>query len=280
MKIYEVNNKNIFNFSCIYLFVNLTNNKVYVGQTKNFYNRMSQYRSGREKDRVIGKAIEKYGFENFEIFILEKDLKFDDLDEREQYWMDFYKSYDNNIGYNICKEANSTKGYRHTKETKEKMSKIKKEFFNNHPDFLCGENNPMYGKHPSQQTREKMSKSRIGNKNAKGCSWSMTEEQKEKHRIPMLGNKNCLGRKLSEETKIKIGNSNKGRIVTQETRNKISNSNKGKTSVKVLCVENNLIYNSITEVSKTLKIDGSSISKCCRGKQLTAGGFHWEYINE
>ena len=275
MKIYEVDNKNIFNFSCIYLLRNIINNKIYVGQAKNFYNRMTKYRLGYEKNRVIGKALEEYGLENFEVSILEKNLEIKDLDKYEQYWMDFYESYNENIGYNICKKAHSTQGYKHTEESKKKMSEIKKAFFKANPNFLCGENNPMYGKHPSQETRDKMSKSRLGNQNAKGCKWTMSEEQKEKHRLSMLGKQNCLGRKLSKETKIKIGNSNKGRIVSQETRNKISTAN----SVKVLCVEKNLIYNSIKEASTILGIDKTSISKCCKGKQLTAGNFHWEYVN-
>ena len=37
------------------------------------------------------------------------------------------------------------------------------------------------------------------------------------------------------------------------------------------------IYNSITEVSKELKIDDSNISKCCKGKYKTCGGYIWKY---
>ena len=43
MNIFEVNNKKDFSFSCIYLWRNLINNKVYIGQTINFYQRMHQY---------------------------------------------------------------------------------------------------------------------------------------------------------------------------------------------------------------------------------------------
>ena len=37
------------------------------------------------------------------------------------------------------------------------------------------------------------------------------------------------------------------------------------------------IYNSIKEASKELKIDSSSISKCCKGKRKTAGNYIWKY---
>ena len=37
------------------------------------------------------------------------------------------------------------------------------------------------------------------------------------------------------------------------------------------------IYNSIIEASKELKISRSSISKCCKGKYKTCGGYIWKY---
>ena len=37
------------------------------------------------------------------------------------------------------------------------------------------------------------------------------------------------------------------------------------------------IYNSITEASKELKINDSTISKCCKGKYKTSGGYIWKY---
>ena len=37
------------------------------------------------------------------------------------------------------------------------------------------------------------------------------------------------------------------------------------------------IYNSITEASKELKINKSSISFCCKGKYKTSGGYIWKY---
>ncbi len=74
MKIQEVNDKNKFSFSAIYLWENLLDHKKYVGQAQNFYDRMRDYVSGQESDRVIGKAMNKYGLDNFEIIVLEKIL--------------------------------------------------------------------------------------------------------------------------------------------------------------------------------------------------------------
>lgn len=46
----------------------------------------------------------------------------------------------------------------------------------------------------------------------------------------------------------------------------------------VKCLETGEIFESIAEA--TLKYPKASISECLRGKQLTAGGLHWEYIRE
>lgn len=39
-------------------------------------------------------------------------------------------------------------------------------------------------------------------------------------------------------------------------------------------------YESITSAAKTTEIDGSSITKTCRGKAKTAGGFIWKYADQ
>lgn len=280
MKVSEINNKKDFSFSCVYLWRNLTNGKIYVGQTQHFYDRVLQYKRGNDDHRAIGKALLKYGFDNFDISILAKDIPLDKLDECEQYWLDYYNCYDRSIGYNICKEANTTRGYKHTEEAKAIMSEKRKLFFQENPDALKGENNPCYGKLFSQETKEKMSKSRIGNQNAKGSRWTMTREQKQKISRSLKGKKNCLGRKLSQETRDKIAESNRRRIISEETKQKISNSNKGKSSKKVLCIETNITYDSVQSASEAIQKDASSITKCCRGKQITCGGFHWQYVDK
>lgn len=280
MKVSEINNKKDFSFSCVYLWRNLINGKIYVGQTQNFYDRVLQYKRGNDDHRVIGKALLKYGLDNFDISILAKDIPLEKLDECEQYWIDYYNCCNRSIGYNVCKEANTTRGYKHTEETKTIMSEKRKLFFQENPDALKGENNPCYGKLFSQETKEKMSKSRMGNQNAKGSRWTMTKEQKQKISRALKGKKNCLGRKLSQETRDKIAESNRRRIISEETKQKISNSNKGKSSKKVLCVETNITYDSIQSASKAIQKDASSITKCCRGKQITCGGFHWQYVDK
>ena len=95
-------------FGRIYIIKNKINNKVYVGQTKvsiklRFQNHLSAARCGR--GYTIGKAIRKYGEENFYIELLEECLA-SELNEREMYWIAFYNSTDNKCGYNMSLGGN------------------------------------------------------------------------------------------------------------------------------------------------------------------------------
>lgn len=49
-------------------------------------------------------------------------------------------------------------------------------------------------------------------------------------------------------------------------------------SKPVKCVETNIVYKSVREANRQTKIDTTSISRVCRGKQQTAGGYHWKYV--
>lgn len=51
--------------------------------------------------------------------------------------------------------------------------------------------------------------------------------------------------------------------------------NKSGQKIKVQCIETRNIYESFKEAMQITGIDSSSISRCCRGKQQTAGGYHW-----
>jgi len=82
----------------------------YIGQTiqteehrwrdhcKNAHNENSE-----EYSTILNKAIRKYGDNSFSVTILEDNLPIEQLNEREKYWIDYYKTYylDNNHGYNM-----------------------------------------------------------------------------------------------------------------------------------------------------------------------------------
>ena len=65
-----------------------------------------------------------------------------------------------------------------------------------------------------------------GGEGVSGVVW--TQERHNRHRDRMLGNKQCVGRILSPETKEKIAASKRGRVVSEETKKKMSDARKGK----------------------------------------------------
>lgn len=110
------------------------------------------------------------------------------------------------------------------------------------------------------------------------------------------------GHICSEETRLKISiantgkrNPNKGKRMTAELveKNRISHLgqipwNKGRpwseserakcNGKAVVCVETGTIFSTAHNAGRALKIDFSSINKCCRGRAKTAGGYHWKYL--
>ena len=126
-----------YNGACIYLICS-PDGKPYVGQAQKFYNRMWGHKSdgkrawithakwqaekSNKKVAAISFAINKHGWENMEITILQKYSVWDQLflDKREQYFIRFYDSFKN--GYNSNEGGNRCKAHPHTAETKAKMS--------------------------------------------------------------------------------------------------------------------------------------------------------------
>lgn len=101
----------------IYKIENLTNGKVYVGQSVHIEKRFSEH---CRSDSLIGQAIQKEGKQNFSFSILE-ECPLEELDYKEQYYIKQYNSIAPK-GYNI-----TTGGSSHNQNFK----KYSKETLNN-----------------------------------------------------------------------------------------------------------------------------------------------------
>ena len=53
-----------------------------------------------------------------------------------------------------------------------------------------------------------------------------------------------------------------------------------KRSKPIKCVETGIIYSSAHEASRQTGINQGNISNCCNGRHKTAGGFHWEFVDQ
>lgn len=148
--------KKEFDFSVIYKLTS-PSGKIYIGQTQCLYKRFQDYRKPKANEYLM-KAILKYGLENITVEILEKDVELGLLDEREQFYLDILKPFNNN-GYNICKEASTTRGRKRPKEELIGISEYMK--------TRVGALNSFYGKTHTEEVREKIRESQTGRKQSK-----------------------------------------------------------------------------------------------------------------
>lgn len=110
-------------FSGIYLLVNLVNGKYYIGSavTGNIYMRLHKHLFSNMGNVLVGKAVEKYGLENFVFLVLELVPQQDTVDvklllEREDHYILFFKPE-----YNIAPLATNSVGWKHSEESIQKM---------------------------------------------------------------------------------------------------------------------------------------------------------------
>ena len=79
----------------VYKITNKINNKSYIGISTDIENRWKQHKSEynhkREANKLLYKAFNKYGIENFTFEILE-ECPSEELDSKEAFWIDYFNS--------------------------------------------------------------------------------------------------------------------------------------------------------------------------------------------
>lgn len=113
-------------YEYIYLIVNNSNGKTYVGKKKfrrksSTYNNDNYWGSGR----AIKRAISKYGKCNFEKFLICYTESEKDACEKEKFWIAHYKTL-GKAEYNISLGQGAAIGRKWSKRQREKMMKILK----------------------------------------------------------------------------------------------------------------------------------------------------------
>lgn len=87
----------------IYIIRNIKNNKMYVGQSQNVYDRLRQHFAALDKGRHPNKKLQKdyrfYGKKNF-TWEIKQYCGIKELNEREYYWIETLKTFWP-YGYNI-----------------------------------------------------------------------------------------------------------------------------------------------------------------------------------
>lgn len=181
-------------------------NKLYFGITQlKPARRWGTNGSGYRCNSHFWRAIQKYGWENFQHIILLNTISKEVACECEKYLIAKYNTRNPDFGYNYSVGGDKTAlGNKLSDETKEKIRQFQ------------------LGRAKSESTRKKLSDAHKGK-----IHGPMSEYHKLKISIANSG------RILSDEQKQKISESKKGKSFTEEHKRKLSESHKGKPGHKM-----------------------------------------------
>ena len=282
----------------IYLIIDLTNWKKYVGQHHYHLEKLDSNYHG--SGTIISKIYKKRPHTLKEVY-LKTCYTQEELDEWEQYYIEFYNTLSPN-GYNLQEGG---RGGVPSEDARRKMSKA-------HKGLCAGEKHPMFGKHHSEESKKKMSNAKKG-KPSHNKGKPMSEETKKKlsesKKGLLSGEKNPMfGKHHSDETKQKISKVHKGKHISEEQKKKLSSALKGRTSpnkgkpmseeqkkklreantngkqskrVLQLTLDDEFVreWESTNECGRN-GFNQGNVAACCRGKLKSAYGFKWCYAEE
>lgn len=188
----------------IYMIRNTTNEKVYIGSAVDIEARWREHKSSLQLKKhhsvLLQRSFNKNGIESFEFSVIEIVTDLDELIPAEQQWIDHYRCYEPVKGYNICKQAGNSLGYKHTEESLRVMRDTRLKY--------TGERHPRYGAKLSEESRKKISENRKGK---------------------MTGTEHfAYGKPIKDHVREAVIRANTGRKQTAEDRQKKSLSHTGK----------------------------------------------------
>ena len=233
----------------IYIYTNVINGKVYIGQTsKTLFERAGKNGSNYKECRRFYNAILKYGWDSFTPKIIADNLTLKEANKLEEYYIKLYGSTNPDIGYNIMFGGEN----REMSETTKEIISVKASARYTNPS-----NNPMFGKHHNKDTLLKMSKAKQGKNN------------------PMFG---------SKWNSIQKNANRKGWCYewTAERRKAMSDKMKKQSKEwvkRVICVEDNLQFSSLTEAANYYNVSKSTLFGHINGNQKTCKGKHFKFCS-
>lgn len=234
----------------VYMHQNKENGKRYFGITSRDVNDRWHNGLGYSDGLPIGRAIKKYGWDNFDHVIVAEGLSEEEAKQMEIELIAKYKTQNDRFGYNICAGGDGVKGWHPSEETRRKISEAQKGRF--------GSLNPNYGHRWTNEMRQAASERMRAN---------FTEEKKAR---------------LSELAKKRTGALNPfyGKRHSDETRAKISQCRKKRVEMFDQSMTSLKIFPSVKSAAEEIGVSTTAISDCCRGKTRSSGGYIWKYVDD
>lgn len=256
--------------SGIYLITNTVNGLCYVGQSQDMRRRkdthIRELNRNAHCNRHLQSSWNKYGADAFEFTVL-TECPVEKLNDEEVYYIAELGTFVG--GYNMNAGGGANTGYKHTEETKRKLSE-------GHAD-VSGEKNPMFG-HTVQEYmtdeevalwKSHIAESMTGAKNhfygkvhTEGTRQKMSEARKGK----LTGKDNPMyGKTHSADAVAKIQNALKEFYANNRGANNCN-------AVGVVCLNTREEFGSIADACTKYGIGSSCISACCSDDaHLSAG---------
>lgn len=224
----------------VYIHTCKVNQKTYVGITCKKPELRWGYQGNGYKGQAFFKAIQKYGWDNFDHKIVETDLSEAEAKELEIFLIDKLQSHVSKHGYNVSLGGDGYLGV------------------DNH-----GEKNPMYGRRHSDETKAKISATNKG-RALKPAGWRHTEEARRKMSLaprPTVSGKNNYWYGRRNDKLIEASIAAHSKAVCQFD----------------LDMELIQTYPSAMQAERETGVSRSSIAKACGGTAKTAGTCIWKY---
>jgi group I intron endonuclease len=241
----------------VYKIINNHNQKFYIGKTNDLQKRWH----GHVYCALVSKiptyfynAIRKYGAKNFSIEIIEECSSEELALEREIYWIDFLKSRQSDIGYNMTAGGDGVSGLKHTEESKNKQRT--KMLGRKHSDETKIKMSEAHkGKIFSLDTREKISQSKLGENNAMYGKTISVETRDLLSKFQSSRPRGPLTQDHKQRNRDATSKQDHSFRIPIEVKNEVVQLyNSGDYTKKQLATKFGLKYNSIVKIIRTNKI--------------------------